>query len=268
MVHWDVDLGRDLPPSELTRFVTQGAALVQEADGLHLVVSPSGAGAYVDAQLDDFHGRPPSAYRWRPPLRLEITARFSRPATEFQGTAGFGFWNAPFVTERASPLALRPPAAVWYFLASQPSRLAFAPREGWSGQGWFAQSLDLTGPLGGPAGLVPAALLAAINYLGPFRRLASRLRPGLTRRVAECLLSVDPTEWHDYCVEWDAHRARFWVDGVEVLQAAAPPAGPLAFVAWNDNQWAILGPPAGYRGGVLPVPVEQRLILARMRLSG
>lgn len=264
---WNVDLRRSLPPPDLTRFVTGSAALVQEADGLHLTVAGADGHRYCDAQLDDFHGRPRDAYRWRPPLVLEVQARFTRPPHEFRGTAGFGFWNAPYVTERASPLAVRPPAALWFFLASPPSQLAFAPCPGWQGQGWFAQALDLVTPVGGLLGLLPAALLATVNYIGPLRRLAARLAPALTVRVAETPLEVDATGWHTYRLEWEPEVARFWADDRMVLLAPAPPAGPLAFVTWNDNQWAALGPPLGYRGGLLPVRAEQTLVLAHLRLD-
>ncbi|MCZ7574658.1 MAG: hypothetical protein M5U01_39410 [Ardenticatenaceae bacterium] len=263
---WDVDLRRALPPPDLTRFVTRGAGLVQYADGLHLLVARADGHAYCDAQLDDFHGRPHEAYRWRPPLLLEVRARLTRPQGEFCGTAGFGFWNAPFVTERASLLAVRPPAVLWFFLASPPSQLAFAPRPGWQGQGWFAQAVNLVGPIGGPLGLLPAGLLAVVNYVRPLRRLAMRFAPALTARVAETALAVDPTGWHTYRLEWHPDVARFWVDDELVLGAPAPPGGPLAFVAWNDNQWAALGPPVGYRGGIMSVPGEQTLILAHLRL--
>lgn len=264
---WDVDLRRQLPPPDLTRVVTENARLVQYSDGLHLVLAGADGHAYCNAQLDDAHGRSRDAYQWRPPLLLEVRARFTRPPHEFRGTAGFGFWNTPYVTERASLLTVHPPAVLWFFLASSPSRLAFAPRLGWHGQGWFAQAIDLVGPVGGPPGLLPAGLLAIVNYIRPLRRLVTRLNPRLTARVAETPLAVDPREWHTYRIEWREHCARFWVDEQLVLLAAAPPRGPLAFVTWNDNQWAALGPPVGYRGGLLPVPTEQTLILAHLRCA-
>lgn len=267
IVEWEVDLRRHLPPSSLVRFVTPSAGLVQDQEGLHLLVTRADGSAYVDAQLDDFHGRRPGAYRWRPPLRLEIRARFTRPAAEFRGTAGFGFWNAPFATEQASPLAIRPPEALWFFLASPPSRLAFAPRAGWRGQGWFAQAVSLTGSIGGLLGLGPAGLIALVNFVPALRWLATRFAPRLASRVAEKPLQVCETTWHDYRLDWRETQAYFWVDDELVLVAPAPPPGPLAFVAWNDNQWAIIGPPAGYRGGLLSVPTEQALVLASLRLT-
>ena len=56
-----------------------------------------------NAQIDDYQGLPRRRYRWRPPLTLTVCARFSHPAAgpgvqmPLRGTAGFGFWNDPFL---------------------------------------------------------------------------------------------------------------------------------------------------------------------------
>ena len=52
-----------------------------------------------------------------------------------RGTAGFGFWNYPLSLTGA---VLRPPDAIWFFGASQPSNMALVP--GMPGWGWKAKS--------------------------------------------------------------------------------------------------------------------------------
>ena len=49
-----------------------------------------------DAEIDDHRTAPRWNLHWTPPLDLTIRARFSHPAGELIGTAGFGFWNDPF----------------------------------------------------------------------------------------------------------------------------------------------------------------------------
>ena len=85
---------------------------------------------YVNAQISDY---PP--FRWRPPLRLTVTAQASSAA--LRGTAGFGFWNHPF-----SPVgwSLRLPQAIWFFFGSPPNNMALA--QGVPGYGWKAATIS------------------------------------------------------------------------------------------------------------------------------
>lgn len=74
------------------------------------------------------------------------------------------------------------------------------------------------------------------------------------RRVsgaAEAHLAPALGEWHDYILIWRREEARFVVDGQEVLIAPDPPPGPLGFVAWIDNQFAIATPRGELRFGTL-----------------
>jgi hypothetical protein len=59
------------------------------------------------------------------------------------------------------------------------------------------------------------------------------------------------TEWHTYTLEWQPREALFWVDGVLALRAPQPPARPLGFVAWLDNQYAIATPRGAFRFGTV-----------------
>ena len=84
---------------------------------LHLPICQSG---YTDAQIDDCVGRR-KGYPWRPGTRLALRARFSHEADALVGTAGFGFWNAPF----GDPTVPWPtlPQAAWFFFGSPPNDL-------------------------------------------------------------------------------------------------------------------------------------------------
>lgn len=200
---------------------------------------PAGPGrAYADAQLDDYHGRPPlrraagrGRFADRPPTRLSLRARASHPAPA--GTLGFGFWNDPFTLTGG---VLAAPRAVWFFYASPPSDMALV--EGVPGWGWKAATLDAgryPGLVLAPAALA-AALLTRVPGLGaPVLAAARRL----VRAHEAALTDVALTDWHTYEIDWRSEAAVFRVDGVERLRAAAPPAGPLGCVIWIDNQYAI-----------------------------
>jgi hypothetical protein len=57
-------------------------------------------------------------------------------------------------------------------------------------------------------------------------------------------------------VEWRQDHARFLVDDIPVLQVSNPPPGPLGFVAWIDNQYAIVTPRGSLRFGTLTSSAE------------
>jgi len=219
--------------------------------GLRLSL-PAGVDGYADAQIDDYGGpRPAGAprFRHRPGLALSLRARFS---PDLAGTAGFGFWNAPYGDPATRRLAL--PAAAWFFYASTPNDLPFAPEPG---RGWFAATLDSGAPRAvALLPLAPAVLL--LNQFGPLRR---RLWPVVRRRLSirAAPLAAPPDAWHDYHLEWRRDGCRFLVDGAPALTTAASPRGPLGFVGWVDNQYLVLTPRGRFRAGVLHVAREQWL---------
>ncbi|MBS3785005.1 MAG: hypothetical protein KGY78_11235, partial [Anaerolineae bacterium] len=105
---------------------------------------------YTNAQIDDYQGLPRGRFPWRPPLRLALRARFSHPEGELRGTAGFGFWNDPFLmTEQRVPTL---PRAVWFFYGSSPSDMKLDLKT--VGHGWKAATIDA---------LRPIALLLALS---------------------------------------------------------------------------------------------------------
>jgi hypothetical protein len=51
----------------------------------------------------------------------------------------------------------------------------------------------------------------------------------------------------------------FYVDGVERLRAPTPPPGPLGFVLWIDNQYAVASRQGRFGFGLCEVRDEQWL---------
>ena len=136
------------------RIACHGAGLQLTGETLRLVNTNASAQRYTNAQIDDYGGLPRRRFLWSPPLTLTVRARFSHPAArvrgdcdcDFQyqptteagpilgGTAGFGFWNDPFVMTDRRPPAL--PRAIWFFYASPPSNMKLdlhTPGCGWKG---------------------------------------------------------------------------------------------------------------------------------------
>jgi hypothetical protein len=216
-------------------------------------------GGYSDAQLDDYRDLQRRSFPWRPPVELDVRAR-AHPAAP-AGTLGFGFWNDPFTlslgqggAERRLPAA---PQALWFFYGSEPNDFAFPG--GIRGGGWRASSLRSRAV---PGWLLAAPALAAfvLSYLPGIRRpvMRSALRQV---RAAEHLLALDLDSWHRYRLLWQGAQATFFVDDEPVLMAERPSPGPLGFVAWIDNQYAVATPEDGFRFGVLTTEAEQRLEL-------
>lgn len=232
--------------------------LEREGGVLRLVTEGATAGAYSDAQIDDYKGRPGERFVRRPPLRLRLRARFSHGADELLGTAGFGFWNYPI----AAPLGM--PRAIWFFFGSAPGDMPLAL--GVSGRGWKAATIDT----GRPRALALAPLAPLVVPLLWIPALYRGLWPPIQRAVgvAETVVLAPMTEWHEYVIEWGARTSRFLVDGRVVLDEAPSPHGPMCLVAWIDNQYLVATPQGRFRWGVIDAPGRQWLEISEMRLGG
>ncbi len=222
----------------------------------------------TNAQIDDYQGLPRRRYRWRPPLTMSVRARFSHPAANaggqdcLQGTAGFGFWNDPFMmTGRYWPAL---PRAIWFFYASPPSDMRLDPRvPGW---GWKAAMIDSSRwPF---LLLLPLAPLAIplMNVRSLYRRLWPVAQQALG--IRESLIKADITTWHTYTLEWGRHFARFTVDGAVIMQCNDSPRGPLGFVMWLDNQYMVFKPWGRFRYGWLGTPGEQWMEVEELKIAG
>jgi hypothetical protein len=188
---------------------------------------------------------------------LNVRARASHASP--LGTLGFGFWNDPFTLSIGQAGAARrlpvAPQALWFFYASPPNDLSFTP--GVPGSGWKAVSLS--SPSIPALLLAPGAALALLlTKIQPLRRPVMR-RALASVSASERLLETPLEEWHHYRIKWGEGRAAFSVDDALVLEAEAPPAGPLGFVTWIDNQFAVATEEHGLRFGVSPTDREQWL---------
>ncbi len=218
---------------------------VDTGQRVRLTIEPGRA--YADAQLDNYKGMPRSRLPSRAPAGFSLRARAShdRPS----GTLGFGFWNDPFTLSGG---VLAAPSAAWFFYASPPADMALA--ENVPGHGWKAATLNAgrwPAWLLAPAAAGAIALTRVPGLGGPVMRLARRY----ARAHERLLEAVALSDWHHYRLQWTPYEAAFWVDGVECLRAPAPPEGPLGFVLWIDNQYAIASRDGRFGFGLCP-PTE------------
>lgn len=242
--------------ADLRRLEINGGRVeaADEAGGrLWRFVLPPVTAGYADAQIDDYGRRQGGRayYPWRPGLELRLQARFSHPVGQLQGTAGFGFWNAPFGDPTVRWPAL--PQAVWFFYASEPTDLPLAPDR--PGRGWFAATLD--------AGRWPALrlipLAPLILLLNQFAGLRRRIWPAVRQQlgVSYYQLDLDITQWRAYRLSWQPQSAAFWVDDQLLLLTPHSPRGPLGFVCWLDNQSMVATPRGRFAWRALTVAGEQ-----------
>ena len=225
---------------------------------------PSLPRGYADAQLDDCKGRRRSRFAWTPPASLTLRARASHPAPP--GTLGFGFWNDPFGLSLGGAGGMQKlpaaPQAAWFFYGAPPNDFSFV--RGGRGDGWKAASLrSRTLPT---ALLVPGAALAFLAGNAPVlrKRVVRAVQTAIP--AAEAELSATLSEWHTYRVIWEAARMRFEVDGNVLLDTPVAPRGPLGFVAWIDNQFAVLSERNGIRFGVVPTTAPAWLEVAELEI--
>ena len=233
------------------RYIVGNGALEPTGSTLRFINTDTTSQEYTNAQIDDYQGRPRPQLPWRPPLTLSVRARFSHPAGALSGTAGFGFWNDPFLMTGARLPAL--PRAIWFFYASPPSNMKLDLET--PGHGWKAATIDaMRRPF---LLLLPTAPLAI--PLMNIRQLYRALWPVGQRAIGVCeaLVDVDMTAWHTYIIEWGTETAHFSVDGESILRCDTAPRGPLGFVMWLDNQYAVVTPWGRFGYGRLDAPGRQ-----------
>lgn len=223
---------------------------------------------YADAQLDDYGrvgvgGR--RAFPWRPGVRLTLEACFSHGADRLLGTAGFGFWNAPFADPTMRWPAL--PQATWFFYGSAPTDLPLAATG--PGRGWFAATLDAgTARALALAPFAPPLLLA--NQVGALHhRLWPRLWPHIRRQlgISFAPVAAPMDAWQTYELSWRRDGCDFRVNGRSLLAVPFSPRGPLGFVCWIDNQTMTLTADGRFHWGVLPIPEPQWMAVRGLQLT-
>ena len=241
------------------RMEAGGGRLATSDSGLRMVTAMTTVSRYANAQIDDYQGRARRDFLWRPPLTLVVRARFSHRAsrsagdTGLCGTAGFGFWNDPFLMTRSRIPAL--PRAIWFFYASPPSDIALDC--GTPGFGWKAATIDALRP---NAALLMLTAPLAVPLMN-IRRIYRTFWPAAQRAlsISEAEVPAEMTGWHTYTVEWGVKHALFQVDGKVLLDCQTPPRGPLGLVIWLDNQYLVATPWGRLRYGLLATPGEQWL---------
>jgi hypothetical protein len=239
------------------RFCVGCAGIEHENGVVRLVVDGAEERKLSDAEIDDHRTAPRKFLAWSPPVRMTVRARMSHRAGEMLGTAGFGFWNDPFdwVGNVEAP-----PNALWFFYASPQSDMAFVPEV--AGNGWKAAMLN-----GGRADPLTMAVGNFVFRLPGMSKVVMNLAQTRLNAGERVLGNVAMNEWHEYQIDWSREAAVFFVDGREVLRVARPPTVPLGFVAWVDNNAAVMGPGRAFDFQRIAVPQRQWMELSYIRLE-
>lgn len=225
--------------------------VIQTDDSIRLTVPSVDKSSYHNAQISTYFQR--ADFSYEPPLLMTVRAYAEG---EIHGTAGFGFWNLPTVNNLRS---LRLIKSVWFFYASPPSNMALA--HGIQGYGWKAMTFDST--RWQFLALLPTApigfLLMRIPML--YNLLWKNIgQPAIG--VNEASLGIDLLQTpHDYMLDWRKDGVTFRVDNEVVLDTSGAPSGKMGFIAWNDNQYAVVTPQGHFGFGLVDVPQSQSLIL-------
>jgi hypothetical protein len=224
-------------------------------DITRLTIAPISQG-YTNAQLDDYHGKSRSQFPWRPPVRLSLEARFL--GEKLDGTAGFGFWNAPFGGGELGRGGRLPvlPAAAWFFFGGDSNNMAFAKDV--SGWGWKAACIHAHHAAG--YSLMAGAPMGFL--LMRSRALYRRIWPMLERLlgISERELPVSlMSEWHQYSIEWGEGGILFRIDNEIVHKAHTRIGLSLGLVIWIDNQYLVATPAGKLRFGTIALTGAQHL---------
>ncbi len=229
--------------------VTEGAEARELSPGSWRLSLPAGkAGVYRWGQLDDYIHLSRSAFLWRPPVKLALSARVS--ASQIPGTWGFGFWNDPFNvsagiggTRRRLPAL---PNCAWFFYASPDNYLALHDTH--PAQGFLAATFS--SPLIPPYLLAVGLPVLPVLTVPAAARIFRRFLRSFVKESAT-VLDVDVTALHSYQLDWDAGEVRFLIDGATKYRTPVSPLGRLGLVMWIDNQFAAFPPDGRLRFGSL-----------------
>jgi hypothetical protein len=233
---------------------TPGAQVQQIGEaGWRLSIPAGPAGKYRLAELDDYSGMKRGSFTRAAPFRLRMQVRAS--SMVIPGTWGLGLWNDPFgmgIGSRVQDVRLPAlPNAAWFFFASAPNHLSLRDDQPGSGAlaAVFRSGRGLTAlvAMGSPV-LMLLAIPATARVLRRFAR-------NIVKQEATALL-LDPTEWHEYYLEWQEDAVHFQVDNRTVFLSRLAPMGRLGLVVWIDNQYASFTPEGRLSYGTLPAQEE------------
>ncbi len=241
----------------------KGASSAEETKyGIRLELHEStAADGYANSQIDDYRVNQSNTFHWRANVRLSLRARFSHPAHDLSGTAGFGFWNAPIgIGVRSMPSL---PAAAWFFFGGPNSNMPVAMNV--PGNGWKAATMDTRNA--SFLALLPSAPIALplMHWHAAYERLWPIAQRAM--RADETVLSDDMSEWHDYSITWTKDQLQFEIDDEVVLRPNTTPHCCMGFVAWIDNQYMVATPQGKFRLGITPVREARSLEIADLSLT-
>jgi hypothetical protein len=235
-------------PTKLTPKHTPGAQIKEIAPATWRLEIPAGtAGVYRLAQLDDYSSLRRENFLWQPGAQMALHARAS--VKDIPGTWGFGLWNDPFSLAFWRGGGTRFPAlpnTAWFFFASSSNYLSL--RDDIPAHGALAATFH--SPPWPPASLALALPVLPFLALPPAARWLRRLgRRCILQDAAQ--LSIDPSTWHSFKLDWLEDKATFWVDNEVVFNSLVSPHPPLGLVIWIDNQFAAWSPSGRISYGVL-----------------
>lgn len=244
------------------RTMIGNADIIRRPRSLHLTLTPSDENTYSDAQITDYD---PALRRFSyvPPVRMTVKAYTSTHPNDLRGTCGFGFWNHPFAPNEKG---FRLPQALWFFFGAPPNNMKLAldiPGNGWKAATINAKTrafklLLPTAPLAIPLMNIPPLYRA----LWPIGQRAI----GVAEKVLNANMLVIE---HEYTLEWLPDAVIFYVDGEEVQRTTqAIPLEALGFIAWIDNQYAIVSPKGRFQfGGLSETTQPQALVLTDVKIE-
>jgi hypothetical protein len=230
---------------------TNGGLITKTRDGWQLDIPAGKASTYRLAQLDDYVILTRRSFHHAPPWRIFLQAKIS--ATNLPGTWGFGLWNDPFGfslgfgrTEGRLPVL---PNAAWFFHASPPNWLSF--RDGIPARGFFVGSIR--SPRLPSLILAPAIVALPFLAIRPISRLIRKLTAKIVEQEAN-EVSIDPTQFHEYSIEWLRECVIYKVDTKTIIKTNVSPFPPMGLVIWIDNQFAAWNPGGHLSYGTLENP--------------
>ena len=134
------------------------------------------------------------------------------------------------------------------------------------GPGWKASTIDATRwqflallPTA-PVGLLLMHIPALYRRLWPIGQQAI----GVSERLLDSTLLLTA---HTYTLEWHTYGVIFSIDGQTVHHAHTTLNGPLGFIAWIDNQYAIVTPQGRFGFGLVNVRNPQSLIIESVQIE-
>jgi hypothetical protein len=227
---------------------------------LQLALQPSDNSTYHNAQITDYTPAERN-FTFKPPLRLTVTAFTSLHPSDIKGTMGFGFWNHPFAPGVRS---FRLPQTLWFFFSSSPSHMQLAKDT--PVNGFKVATMNAKNKLA--LLLYPLAPIAMLMMRSKF--LYQKLWGIAEHAMQISELALDKellTTDHTYTLEWLETGAKFRIDDKLIHETPYAPQDALGFIAWIDNQYAIVTPQGQLQMGITSIEKPQALMIRDLKIE-